>query len=75
MAGKLDGVVELLPQEVNVRERGYDWVRFQATEPEKLNPVIVESMAAAGVRIVTLSEVKRSLEEVYLSVMQMEVEE
>jgi ABC-2 type transport system ATP-binding protein len=75
VAGQLDGAVDLLPEEVEIRERGYDWIRFQAPDPEQLNPRIVESMAAAGVRIVTLSEVRRTLEEVYLSVMQMEAQE
>ena len=75
VADQLDGAVGFLPDEVKIRERGYDWIRFQAPDPTQLNPQIVENMAAAGVRIVTLSEVKRSLEEVYLSVMQLEAEE
>ena len=74
VADQLDGAVKYLPEGVHIRERGHDWVRFQSTDPERTNPQIVESMAAAGVRIVTLSEVKRSLEEVYLSVMQQEAE-
>ncbi|MFQ5922605.1 MAG: ABC transporter ATP-binding protein [Anaerolineales bacterium] len=74
LAGQLDGEVGLLPEGVQIRERGYDWIQFQAPDPEQVNPQIIESMAAAGVRIVTLSEVKRSLEEVYLSVMQREAQ-
>jgi hypothetical protein len=50
-------------------------VRFQAPDLEQANPDIIERMAAAGVRIVTLSEVKRSLEEAYLSVMKTEAGE
>jgi ABC-2 type transport system ATP-binding protein len=73
--GKLDGAVNLLPEEAEIRERGHDWIRFQAPHPEQINPQLVENMAAAGVRIVTLSEVKRTLEEVYLSVMQLEAQE
>jgi hypothetical protein len=34
--------------------------------------MIIDAMSEAGIRIVTLSEVRRSLEEVYLSVMQTE---
>jgi hypothetical protein len=64
--------VRLLPNEVTVRESGPDWIRFQAVEPEVLNPMIIDAMSEAGIRIVTLSEVRRSLEEVYLSVMQTE---
>ena len=75
VAGQLDGAVDLLPEDVHVREQGHDWVRFQAPDPEQANPVIIERMAAAGVRVITLSEVKRSLEEAYLSVMQVEAQE
>ena len=75
VAGRLDGVVGMLPKEVHIGEQGSDWIRFQAADPKEVNPLIVEIMAAAGVRIVTLSEVKRSLEEVYLSVMQRESQE
>jgi ABC-2 type transport system ATP-binding protein len=72
VTGELDGAVRLLPNEVTVRESGPDWIRFQAVEPEVLNPMIIDAMSEAGIRIVTLSEVRRSLEEVYLSVMQTE---
>ncbi len=75
VVGQLDGAVDLLPEYVRIRERGHDWVRFQAPDPEQANPVIIERMAAAGVRVVTLSEVKRNLEEAYLSVMQQEAQE
>ena len=75
VAGELNGAVDLLPEDVHIRERGPDWVRFQAPDPERVNPVIIERIAAAGVRVVTLSEVKRSLEEAYLSVMQLEAKE
>ncbi len=75
VAGQLDGAVDLLPEDVRISERGHDWVRFQAPDPEQANPDIIERMAAAGVRIVTLSEVKQSLEEAYLSVMKTESQE
>jgi len=75
VVGQLDGAASLLPDEVHIRERGEDWIRFQAPDPQQINPQIVDRMAAAGVRIVTLSEVRRSLEEVYLSVMEREEQE
>ena len=69
VAGHLNGAVDMLPEGVKVREQGVDWVRFQARDPAAVNPQVIERISAAGIRIVTLSEVKRSLEEVYLSVM------
>jgi ABC-2 type transport system ATP-binding protein len=73
--GRLNGLAELLPEDVSIREHGHDWVRYQSPVPEQTNPEVIKRMAAAGVRIVTLSEVKRSLEEAYLSVMQLETQE
>jgi ABC-2 type transport system ATP-binding protein len=72
VAGKLDGAVRLLPDEVKIWDRGPNWIRFQAEDPEVLNPMVIGAMSEAGIRVVTLSEVRRSLEEVYLSVMQSE---
>jgi hypothetical protein len=36
----------------------------------EINPVILERLTRAGHRVVTLSEVQRSLEEVYLQVVE-----
>ncbi len=66
----LNGSVRMLPERVTIIERGENWVRFRVEDPEMLNPEVLQRMAARGVRVVTLSEVPRSLEEVYLSVMQ-----
>lgn len=70
VAGELDGAVRHLPAGAVLRERGPNWLRFQAGDPEQVNPQVIRAMSEAGLRIVTLSEVGRSLEEVYLSVMQ-----
>lgn len=72
VAGSLDGAARLLPQGAILRESGSNWLRFQADNPETVNPAVVRAMGMAGIEIVTLSEIGRSLEEVYLSVMQSE---
>jgi len=71
-AGSLDGAVRLLPRGATLRESGPNWLRFQSADPETVNPAVVRAMGNAGIEIVTLSEIGRSLEEVYLSVMQSE---
>jgi ABC-2 type transport system ATP-binding protein len=70
VAGNLDGAARLLPAGAALSETGPNWLRFQSADPETVNPEVVRRMGAAGIRIVTLSEITRSLEEVYLSVMQ-----
>jgi ABC-2 type transport system ATP-binding protein len=72
VAGSLDGAVRLLPQGATLRETGPNWLRFESADPETVNPAVVRAMGRGGIEIVTLSEIGRSLEEVYLSVMQSE---
>lgn len=71
VAGELNGAASLLPPGVELQESGPDWIRFQSADPQRLNPMVIEAISSAGIQIVTLSEVKRSLEEVYLSVMEL----
>jgi len=67
-AAPLDGVVRLLPGDVRLLSHGADWMRFETDSPAQANPRVLASMASAGVQVVTLAEVGRSLEDVYLKV-------
>ena len=73
--GSLDGVVERLPPSSEVLEFGEGWLRYEAADPGSTNPMVLKIMAEAGVEVVTLSEVVRSLEEIYLSVVEQHEEE
>jgi len=68
LARPLDGAVGLLPPGIDLLDSGPDWVRYRTAHPETANPAILGALAAAGVPVVTLSEVQRSLEDVYLQV-------
>ncbi|HSR47980.1 MAG TPA: ABC transporter ATP-binding protein [Anaerolineales bacterium] len=68
IAGTLNGTVGLLPEGAVLEESGVDWLRFRCQDPERTNPLVLESLARAGVRVVTLSEVEGGLEDVYLEV-------
>lgn len=68
VAGELDGVVDDVAKVVEVESHGYDWVRFRVEDPGLANPRLVKQLAGQGVGVVTLSEVPRSLEDVYLQV-------
>jgi len=67
-AAPLDGVVRMLPGEVRLLTSGPDWVRYETDAPAQANPRVLAAMASAGVQVVTLAEVGRSLEDVYLKV-------
>ncbi|MGQ9502913.1 MAG: ABC transporter ATP-binding protein [Anaerolineae bacterium] len=64
----LDGLLPLLEELVRVQEYGENWVRYTTPMPETVNPQLVQRLSARGVPVITLSEVPRSLEEVYLRI-------
>ncbi|HEY69179.1 MAG TPA: ABC transporter ATP-binding protein [Anaerolineae bacterium] len=68
MACRVDGMMDHLPAEVRVVEVGEDWLRYRAADPETDNPLVLQQLMAAGFPVVTLTEVGRDLEEVYLRV-------
>jgi ABC-2 type transport system ATP-binding protein len=64
----VDGTVELISSLVQVEEQGEGWLRYSTPDPEEMNPLVLRALAAHDVPVVTLSNVERSLEEVYLRV-------
>lgn len=68
LAGRLNGAVAALPEGIEVMASGEDWIRYRSPNPLKHNPHVLEAMRKAGVPVVTLAEVGRSLEDVYLQV-------
>lgn len=68
LASALDGTKLEFPEGVELLETGDDWIRYQAEAPEVSNPEVLGMLSASGCSVVTLSGVKRSLEEVYLKV-------
>jgi ABC-2 type transport system ATP-binding protein len=68
LACSLDGAVAHFPPGIELLESGRDWIRYRTARPEQVNPQLLGAMSAAGIPVVTLSEVGRSLEDVYLQV-------
>ncbi|MCK4470442.1 MAG: DUF4162 domain-containing protein, partial [Anaerolineae bacterium] len=66
----IDGVVKLASDLVKVEVQGEDWLRYSTANPQETNPLLLQMLAAHGVGVVTLSEVSRSLEDVYLQVVE-----
>jgi ABC-2 type transport system ATP-binding protein len=68
LAASLDGLLPGLLQQVEVVERGDVWVRYRTENPTLENPRLLRWLAERDADVVTLSEVARSLEDVYLRV-------
>ncbi len=67
-----DGAVKLVSDLVEIKEQGKDWLRYFTADPQETNPRLLQALAARGVGVVTLSEMSRSLEDVYLRVVEEE---
>lgn len=67
-AESMDGAKPQFPEGVQIVEIGEDWIRYRTDSPKVINPVVLGMLAATGFSVVTLSDVSRSLEEVYLKV-------
>jgi len=64
----LNGLLPDLMQQVQVVEQGDEWLRYRTENPAAENPRLLRWLAGRGASVVTLSEVTRSLEDVYLRV-------
>ncbi len=69
-AGPLNGAADYLGDLVSVGQRGPDWLQFTAEQPAETNPRVLARLAEHQVAVVTLAEVPRSLEDVYLQIVQ-----
>jgi ABC-2 type transport system ATP-binding protein len=66
LAHPVDGTEELIRDLVDIEARGANWLRYSTPDPEHVNPRLLKTLARHDVRVVTLSPVPRSLEDVYL---------
>jgi ABC-2 type transport system ATP-binding protein len=63
-----DDIVPLLDDLVRIEATGDDWVQFRCADPRRVNPQIIDRLAARNTPVVALAELPRSLEDVYLSI-------
>ncbi|MFQ5575599.1 MAG: ABC transporter ATP-binding protein [Anaerolineae bacterium] len=74
LAESLNGQLDNLSDVVTITGHGENWFRFIAPNPERLNPKLLQLLAEQRQPVVTLSEVSRSLEEVYLKIIEDDAE-
>jgi len=65
-----NGLAQELQAQVSVESAGDTWVRYRAADPAVDNPRLLRWLAERRVDVLTLSEVPRRLEDVYLNVVQ-----
>lgn len=70
LAGRLNGLVEDLSDRVAVVAHGDDWLRYSVANPAEFNPTLLQHLAQHNHPVITLSEVPRSLEEIYLRIVE-----
>lgn len=66
----LNGAHRLVGDLIQIEAQGDNWFRYRTDAPEQINPLLIDRLTQAGCRVVTLSEVPRPLEEVYLQVVE-----
>ena len=74
LASPLNGAAKLVSDLVQVEAQGKDWLRFSTPNPQETNPLLLQKLASRGMGVVTMSQVPRSLEDVYLRVVEQGVE-
>ncbi|MCH7662974.1 MAG: ABC transporter ATP-binding protein, partial [Chloroflexi bacterium] len=62
----MNGNTPTLPHGVDIQERGEDWLRFISNTPDVINPMVVKNLVKQGFHVVSIQEISRSLEQVYL---------
>jgi ABC-2 type transport system ATP-binding protein len=66
----LDGHLAELNDLVDVESSGDDWFRYRTPSPATTNPTLLNRLAGLDAKVLTLSEVPRSLEDVYLRIVE-----
>ena len=66
LAATLNGQIDALLSDIKITSKGSNWFRYQTDQPDDANPVILRTLVEAGLPVVRLQEVPRSLEQVYL---------
>ncbi|MBN1536041.1 MAG: ABC transporter ATP-binding protein [Anaerolineales bacterium] len=67
LASALDGKALRLPQGAALSSTDAHMIRYRTEHPDQVNPVILGYLLEEGLKVISLQEVPRSLEQVYLS--------
>jgi ABC-2 type transport system ATP-binding protein len=65
-AAELNGRRPRMPEGILQTSKGSNWIRYQTQSPKQYNPLVLQAMVEQGLPVVSLQEVPRSLEQVYM---------
>lgn len=68
--GEVNGLHQDLGDMVTVETYGTNWLRYRVANPNVTNPQILSKCLELGVGVVTLSQVTKTLEDIYLQVVE-----
>lgn len=68
LATSAKSIAPLLDDLVRIEETSDTWLRYRCSDPERINPQIITRLTDRAMPIVALSELPRSLEQVYLRI-------
>jgi len=70
LAHPLNGAAKLVSELARIEGQGEDWLRYSTPSPQEINPRLLQTLASRAIDVITISEVERSLEDVYLRVVE-----
>ena len=70
LIGSVDGLSSRLTDIIEIEAQGEDWLSYRTANPAEVNPRLLRRLAALGRQVVTIGEVPRTLEDVYLRVVE-----
>lgn len=68
--GEVNGLHNDLASMVRVDNYGLNWLQFRTKEPNSMNPQVLKKCIELGFEVVTLSQVTKTLEDIYLQVVE-----
>lgn len=66
LANSLNGAVDVLPDGATYITSGENWLRYSTESPSGVNPKVLQALISSNLSVVSLHEVPRTLEQVYM---------
>lgn len=70
----VENILDNLLGTVEITDHGPDWFRFRTNQPRRDNPLVLQRLADLCIPVISLEQVNRSLERVYLQAVNTEEE-
>lgn len=68
--GEINGLQRELAEMVTIDQYGINWLQYRTRDPYTINPRVLAKCVELGAEVVTLSQVTKTLEDIYLQVVE-----